>query len=66
MGVEWVVVGVVLAAGAVFPGLPAGIAIGYAWRHRISRMRRLRYLEERERRRVEVVVLQPPFGQTSC
>jgi hypothetical protein len=54
VAVEWVAVGVVLAAGAVLVGFPFGIAVGYAWRDRISRARRVRYLIERERRRAEL------------
>ena len=51
MGVEWIAVGVVLVAGALFIGFPFGVAVGYAWRDRISRARRVRYLVEREQRR---------------
>jgi hypothetical protein len=53
MDIEWVAVGVVMAAGAFLIGLPAGIAIGYAWRDRISRARRIRYWTEQERRRAK-------------
>jgi hypothetical protein len=53
MGVEWVAVGAVLAAGALFVGFPFGVAVGYGWRDRISRGRRIRYLVARERRRAE-------------
>jgi len=53
MGIEWVVFGVVLAAGAVFVGFPSGVAVGYVWRDRISRERRR--LAERERRRAELI-----------
>jgi hypothetical protein len=52
MGVEWVAVGAVLAAGALFVGFPFGVAVGYAWRDRISRARRI--VVEQERRRVEL------------
>jgi hypothetical protein len=52
MGVEWVAVGAVLAAGALFVGFPFGVAVGYAWRDRISRARR--HLVEQERRRAEL------------
>jgi hypothetical protein len=48
---EWVAVGAVMAAGAVLIGFPAGIAVGYAWRDRISRARRA--LVEQERRRAK-------------
>jgi hypothetical protein len=54
MGVEWVAVGAVLAAGALFVGFPFGVAVGYAWRDRISRARRIRHLVEQERRRAEL------------
>jgi hypothetical protein len=57
LGVEWVGVGIVFAAGALFLGLPAG-AIGFAWRDRISRARRPLNLAEGEWRNVEIVVLQ--------
>jgi hypothetical protein len=53
MGIEWVAVGAVLAAGALFVGFPFGIAVGYVWRDRISRARRIRHLVEQERRRAE-------------
>jgi hypothetical protein len=50
MGVfEWVAVGVLLTAGALFVGFPFGVAFGYVWRDRISRARR--HLVEQERRR---------------
>ena len=42
MGIEWGAVGVVLFL--------FGVAVGYAWRDRISRARRLRYLVEQARR----------------
>jgi adenine/guanine phosphoribosyltransferase-like PRPP-binding protein len=48
---DWAVIGVILAIGAVSFGFPAGAAVGYAWRAHISRVRRVRYLTERERRR---------------
>jgi hypothetical protein len=54
MGVEWIAVGAVLAAGALFVGFPSGVAVGYVWRDRISQARRIRYLSEQERRRAEV------------
>jgi hypothetical protein len=47
MGLEWIGFGAVLAAGAVFVGFPFGVAVGYAWRDRISRARRAQYLAER-------------------
>lgn len=53
MGIEWVVFGGVLAAGAIFVGFPSGVAVGYVWRDRISRKRRR--LAERERRRAELI-----------
>ena len=52
--VEWVAIGVVLAAGALFVGFPVGVAVGYAWRDHISRARRARYLVEQERRHAEL------------
>jgi hypothetical protein len=54
MGVEWVAVGAVLAAGALFFGFPAGVAVGYMWRDRISRNRRLRVALERARAELDV------------
>ena len=55
MGVaEWVAVGVILVAGALFVGFPVGVAVGYAWRDHISRARRARYLVEQERRHAEL------------
>ena len=54
MGViEWVAVGVVLVAGALFVGFPIGVAVGYKWRDRISRARRARSLIEQARRHAE-------------
>jgi hypothetical protein len=53
MGIEWIAVGVVLAAGAIFFGLPLGVFVGYTWRDRISRERRARFVIEQERRRAE-------------
>jgi hypothetical protein len=47
MGVEWIAVGAVLAAGALFGGFPIGVFVGYRWRDRISRNRRLRVALER-------------------
>jgi hypothetical protein len=46
MGVEWAAIGVVLAAGALCIGFPLGTVFGYAWRDRISRVRRLRAKQE--------------------
>jgi hypothetical protein len=46
VGIEWVAVSVVLFL--------FGVAVGYAWRDRISRARRLRYLVEQARRHVEL------------
>ena len=54
MGVEWVAVGAVLAAGSLFIGFPFGVAVGYAWRDHISRARRIRHVVEQERRRGEL------------
>jgi hypothetical protein len=51
MGTEWVAVGILVVAGAFFIGFPFGVAVGYWWRSRISRMRRRRYLVEQERLR---------------
>jgi hypothetical protein len=53
MGIEWIAVGVVLAAGAIFFGLPLGVLVGYMWRDRISRARRARFIIEQERKRAE-------------
>ncbi len=53
MGIEWVVFGAVLAAGALFVGFPCGVAVGYVWRDRISRARRDR--AEQERRRAQLI-----------
>jgi hypothetical protein len=51
MGVaEWVVVGFILGAGALFVGFPVGVAVGYAWRDRISRARRTSSLIKQARR----------------
>lgn len=49
MGVEWIAVGGVLAAGALFVGFPFGVAVGYTWRDSISRSRRLRVKQELRR-----------------
>ena len=48
---DWVAVGVVLVAGAIFFGFPFGVLVGYMWRDRISRARRARFLIEQERKR---------------
>jgi hypothetical protein len=53
MGIEWIAAGVVLAAGAIFFGLPLGVLVGYTWRDRISRERRARFIIEQARRRAE-------------
>jgi hypothetical protein len=70
MSVEWVGVGIVFAAGALLVGLPAGVAIGYAWRAAISRRRRLRHLVERGRRRAEMhdadMILARPSAQINA
>jgi hypothetical protein len=44
--VEWVVVGAVMAAGALFCCFSFGVVVGYAWRDRISLMRRCRVDQE--------------------
>lgn len=54
MDIEWTAVGAVLLAGALLVGFPIGIAVGYAWRDHISRMRRIRFIAEQERRRTEL------------
>jgi hypothetical protein len=54
MDIEWTAVGVVLVAGALLVGFPIGIAVGYVWRDHISRMRRIRFIAEQERRRTEL------------
>ena len=55
MGVaEWVVVGFILGAGALFVGFPVGVAVGYAWRDRISRARRASSVIRQARRRAEL------------
>jgi hypothetical protein len=53
MGVEWIAIGGVLAAGALFVGFPFGVAVGYAWRDSISRSRRLRVKQELRRAELE-------------
>jgi hypothetical protein len=57
MGIEWIAVGAVMFAGALFLGLPVGVAIGYVWRDRISRARRL--LVQQELRRQELMHRHP-------
>ena len=52
MGIEVIAFGAILAAGALFFGFPLGVAVGYAWRDRISRARR--HLVRQERRRAEL------------
>jgi hypothetical protein len=37
-----------------FIGMPAGVVIGYAWRDRISRARRLRYIAKHARKDAEL------------
>ena len=37
MKIEVVALGAILGAGALFFGFPLGVAVGYAWRDRISR-----------------------------
>jgi hypothetical protein len=54
MGIEWIAIGVVFAAGALFVGLPVGAGVGYWWRDRISRARRLRHRAEHERKDAEL------------
>jgi hypothetical protein len=53
MGIEWIAVGIVMAGGAVFVGFPVGVGVGYAWRARISRMRRLQATEEQRRTKID-------------
>ena len=53
MGVEWIAIGGVLAAGALFVGFPFGVAVGYTWRDSISRSRRLRVKQELRRAELE-------------
>jgi hypothetical protein len=53
MDIEWIAVGIVLACGAVFAGFPVGVGVGYAWRARISRMRRLQAAEEQRRAKID-------------
>ena len=53
MGIEWIAVGIVMAGGAVFFGFPVGVGVGYAWRARISRMRRLQVAEEQRRTKID-------------
>ncbi|WP_156898892.1 hypothetical protein [Bradyrhizobium erythrophlei] len=62
MGIEWVAVGIVLVAGALFFGFPIGLAVGYAWRDRISRARRIRFLAEQEQRRWELNAANTAFA----
>ena len=61
--VEWIALGVVVAAGALFLGFPVGVAVGYAWRDRISRARRVRYLIERARKDAELDAAAPAVAQ---
>jgi hypothetical protein len=53
MGIEWIAVGIVIAGGAVFVGFPVGVGVGYAWRARKSRMRRLQAAEEQRRAKID-------------
>ena len=53
MDIEWIAVGIVMAGGAVFVGFPAGVGVGYAWRARISRRRRLQAAEEQRRSKID-------------
>jgi hypothetical protein len=53
MGSEWIAVAIVVAGGALFFGFPVGVGIGYAWRDRISRMRRLQFAKESRRAEIE-------------
>jgi hypothetical protein len=48
--IEWIALGVVIA-GAFFV---LGITVGYRWRDRISRARRMVHLVERDRRHAEL------------
>jgi hypothetical protein len=56
MGVEWIAVGALLAAGALFAGFPVGVFVGYAWRNRISNKRRLLVAEERRRAEIDAAL----------
>ena len=53
MGIEWIAVGIVMAGGAVFVGFPVGVGVGYAWRARKSRMRRIQFAEEQRRTKID-------------
>jgi len=53
MRIELMVLGAVLAAGALLFGFSLGVAVGYAWRDRISRARR-DLVRREERRRAEL------------
>ena len=63
MGIEWVAIGVVLIAGALFVGsFRSGCRLCVA--DRISRTRRRRYLVEQERRRAELDGAHTALGST--
>jgi hypothetical protein len=53
MGIEWIAIGIVMAGGAVFVGFPVGLGVGYAWRARKSRMRRIQFAEEQRRTKID-------------
>ena len=57
MGFEVVAFGAFLAAGALFLGFPLGLAVGYAWRDRISRARRDLFQQERRRAELNVAAI---------
>jgi len=54
--IEWAAVSVLLAAGALFFGFPFGVAVGYAWRDRISRARRALVVQQRRRAELDGAV----------
>ena len=45
--------GIVVAAGALLIGFPVGVGVGYAWRDRISRIRRLKLAQEHRRAEID-------------
>ena len=57
MEIEVIAFGAILAAGALFVGLPLGVAVGYAWRDRISRARRGLFQQERRRAELNVAAI---------
>jgi hypothetical protein len=42
-----------VATGALFVGFPVGVGVGYAWRDRISRIRRLKFAQEHRRAEID-------------